>query len=193
MATPVDNNIDEGTGGTVATPAVSLNLDPSTGFMVATPVDNNIDEGTNIDDAAMDDSISEGDQSRLDDELLQLMSTDCDTLRQENRELRTKLNRGSLEEDGFRDDNDKVLFFYRYTIFHDHDNCFCHGYPICQCSQEAITLPNVSTDMHANANESQHSVPRLLVWGLTIISISHFLRCSHCYAHKTCAFVNSVA
>ena len=120
VATPVDNNIDEGTGGTVATPAVSLNLDPATGFMVATPVDNNIDEGTggmvdtpanNIDDAAMDDSISEGDQSRLDDELLQLMSTDCDILRQENRELRTQLNRGSLEEDGFRDDNDKVLFF----------------------------------------------------------------------------------
>ena len=104
----------------MATPAVSLNLDPATGFMVATPVDNNIDEGTggmvdtpanNIDDAAMDDSISEGDQSRLDDELLQLMSADCDILRQENRELRTQLNRGSLEEDGFRDDNDKVLFF----------------------------------------------------------------------------------
>ena len=120
VATPVDNNIDDGTGGTVATPAVSLNLDPATGFMVATPVENNIDEGTggmvdtpanNIDDAAMDDSISEGDQSRLDDELLQLMSADCDILRQENRELRTQLNRGSLEEDGFRDDNDKVLFF----------------------------------------------------------------------------------
>ena len=81
----------------------------------------------------------------------------------------------------------KYFFFYRYTIFHDHDNCFCHGYPICQSKQEAITLPNVPADMHAN--ESQHSFPRLHVWGLIIINISHF----YCYAHKTCAFVNSVA
>ena len=57
MATPVDNNIDGGTG-----------------FVTATPVDNNVDGGmggvmatsaNNIDDA-IDDSISECSQFRFD-------------------------------------------------------------------------------------------------------------------------------
>ena len=56
----------------------------------------------------MDDSISECSQSRLDNELSEALSEECANLRQENRCEHT-LNRGSLEEDGFHDDNDKEL------------------------------------------------------------------------------------
>ena len=131
MDTPVNNNIDTATGGLVATPAAEVNIDGGTGGVISTPddnidggteetnIDHNIDGGTggemdtpvdNVDDA-MDDSISESSQSRLDNELLAALADDNANLRQENRELRAQLNRGSLDENGFRDDNDKVRFF----------------------------------------------------------------------------------
>ena len=201
IATPVDNNIDEGTGGTVATPAVSLNLDPATGFMVATPVDNNIDEGTggmvdtpanNIDDAAMDDSISEGDQSRLDDELLQLMSADCDILRQENRELRTQLNRGSLEEDGFRDDNDKVLFFTGIPSFMIMTTVFAMVIQFVNAARKLSPFQMcLLTCMRMRMNLSIRFLGYL--FGVSQSSASRIFYDVLCYAHKTCAFVNSVA
>ena len=141
MATPVDN-IDGGTGGVMAT-SVTNNIGEATGGVMATPIDN-IDGGTggvmatpanNIDDA-MDDNISECSQSRLDNELLEALSEDCANLRQENRELRAQLNRGSLEEDGFRDDNDKVRFFTGIPSFVIMTTVFAMVIPFVKASRK---------------------------------------------------------
>lgn len=156
MDTPVNNNIDTATGGLVATPAAEVNIDGGTGGVISTPddnidggteetnIDHNIDGGTggemdtpvdNIDDA-MDDSISESSQSRLDNELLAALADDNANLRQENRELRAQLNRGSLDENGFRDDNDKVRFFTGIPSFMIMTTVFAMVIPFVKASKK---------------------------------------------------------
>ena len=97
--------------------------------MMATPVDNNIDE-------AMDDSISECSQFRLDNELLEALSEDNANPRQENCELRAQLNRGSLEEDGFRDDKDKVRFVTGIPSFMIMTTVFAMVIPFVKASRK---------------------------------------------------------
>ena len=67
------------------------------------------DDATPVGDTDMEDDSSE----RSDDSaaVLKAMAAECSSLREENLELRARLNRGSLREDGFRDDDDKVKFF----------------------------------------------------------------------------------
>ena len=81
-------------------PAADTDLDPA-------PLSD--DNATPVGDTDMEDDSSE----RSDDSaaVLKAMTAECSSLREENLELRARLNRGSLREDGFRDDDDKVKLF----------------------------------------------------------------------------------
>ena len=165
ISTP-DDNIDGGTEET----NIDHNIDGGTGGEMDTPVDN-------IDDA-MDDSISESSQSRLDNELLAALADDNANLRQENRELRAQLNRGSLDENGFRDDNDKVRFFTGIPSFMIMTTVFAMVIPFVKASKKLSPFQMcllICMRMRMRMNLSIQFLGYLFGVSSSLISISYFL------------------
>ena len=142
-------------------PAADVDLDPA-------PLSDDDDDATPVGDTDMEDDSSE----RSDDSaaVLEAMAAECSSLREENHELRARLNRGSLGEDGFRDDDDKVRFFPGIPSF-------ALLMTVLDMMTPFITRPNSKLSGFQMCLLTFMRMRMGHLWCLGIDCISHFMTC----------------